>query len=222
MTGDELVHDAAACAHKFVLSFLTQPGQLQKVDGETALMQEREADRNLDGCGRTKTCAEGHVTGDKEVCAAKMLPCRRERPGNAYRVVAPMALGCGGKTFQVGFNSFPEILGMDDQFLVAARGGSDPARKFNRGGKNEAVVVVSVLPDKVDAAGRAIDGGRSSEARAKVFLKLSRIYQRSYYFRFGLADGEEFAAAEVEKSATPMRITVSRVVTFSGFSVQMP
>jgi hypothetical protein len=37
-----------------------------------------------------------------------------------------------------------------------------------------------------------------------------------------LDDDEEFVAAEVEKSATPMRMTVSRVVVFSGFSVQMP
>jgi hypothetical protein len=36
-----------------------------------------------------------------------------------------------------------------------------------------------------------------------------------------LCDAEGFAAAEVEKSASPMRITVSRVVTFLGFSVQL-
>lgn len=111
---------------------------------------------------------------------------------------------------------------MDDEFSSTARSRSDPAGKINRRRENEAVVVVGMFADEIDSARRAIDVGRRSEARAKLFLKLSRIYQRSYYFRFAFADDEEFAAADVEKSATPMRITVSRVVTFSGFSVQMP
>src|SRR5215472_9516463 len=75
---------------------------------------------------------------------------------------------------------------MDDEFFVAPWSGSNPAVEFNRGGENKAVVVVGVLPDNIYAAWRTINGGRGSKARAKLFLKLGRISQRSVLFQICL------------------------------------
>src|SRR5215470_13255997 len=72
---------------------------------------------------------------------------------------------------------------MDDEFVVVARGHSNPAIELDGGGKHETIVVVGVLSDKIYAAGRAIDRGMCSEARAKPFLKVKRIYQRSLLFQ---------------------------------------
>ena len=133
-----------------------------------------------------------------------------------------MVFASGGNRVEICLDGFVEILGMDEQLLVGPRGRSDPAVELDGSRKDKAVVVVGVLPDEVYPARRTVDGGSRSETRAKLFLKLNSNSQRSYYFRFALGAGEEFASAEVEKSATPMRIMVSRVVMLSGFSVQMP
>lgn len=89
----------------------------------------------------------------------------------------------------IGLRRFVEVLGIDQELFVAARSSGDPAVIFNRGGKNEAVVVVGVLSDKVYAAWRAINDGSRSKACAKVFLKLNRISQVSVLFQTCLGRG---------------------------------
>jgi len=52
---------------------------------------------------------------------------------------------------RAGLDRFIEILGMDDQLVVAAWNSGRPAIEFNRGRQHEAVVIVRVLPNQVHA-----------------------------------------------------------------------
>lgn len=219
---NKLIHDADARADKFVLRSLTQSRQLGEIDDETALVQEGEANRYFDGRRGTETGTERNITADKKIRAEQPLPCPLEQQGNTERVAGPVLLARGGDGIETRFDGFIEICGMDDQLSVAARSGRHAAIEFNGGRQNKAVVVVGVLADEIHAPRRPIKGGGRGKARAELFQKLKWIFQRPYYFRFAFGEAKEFAAEAPEKSATPMRITVSRVVMFSGFSVQIP
>ena len=72
---------------------------------------------------------------------------------------------------------------MDNEISVAARGRSYPAVEFNRRGQNETLVVVGMLADEVHTARSTVQGGGRTEARAEIFQKLKRFFQRSVLFQ---------------------------------------
>ena len=55
--------------------------------------------------------------------------------------------------FKINLDLFAEIVGIDDQLIVAARRSGDPAGKINGSGENEALIVIGVLANEIDATG---------------------------------------------------------------------
>src|SRR5215470_4427251 len=85
---------------------------------------------------------------------------------------------------QIELDAFGEILGIDRELAVIARRKGDPGRKADRGGHDEAVIVVGVLADQVDASWGAINA-RVTAIRASEFpFQINRLIRRAYFSCF--------------------------------------
>ena len=89
-----------------------------------------------------------------------------------------MIFGDGRQGVEIRFDGFIEILRMDDQPSIPSRSGSHPTIESDRSGENEAVVVIGVFADEIDAARGTINRGGREKARAELFQKLKRVSQR--------------------------------------------
>src|SRR5262249_15352927 len=110
VTRDKLIHDTDPGADKFVFGLLAKASQIHKIHGQATLMQEREANRDFDGCLRTQARAERHVTTNENICAVQAMPCALQRPGNTHWIVAPTTLPSGNHGIEISFYGFVEIL----------------------------------------------------------------------------------------------------------------
>src|SRR5713226_6257909 len=68
---------------------------------------------------------------------------------------------------------------MDNQLAVTARSSERPAIEFNRSRQHEAVVIVGVLADQVDAAGRPVNGCGGAKAGLECVQELVGRFQRA-------------------------------------------
>src|SRR5215475_5753236 len=85
---------------------------------------------------------------------------------------------------KIELDAFGEILGIDRELPVIARGQGDPGRKADRGGHDEAVIVVGVLTDQVDASGSAINARVPAIQPPEFPLQIIRLIRRAYFSCF--------------------------------------
>src|SRR5215471_9668418 len=82
---------------------------------------------------------------------------------------------------QIELDAFGEILGIDRELAVVARRQGDPGRKADRGGHDEAVIVVGVLADQVDASWGAINARVTAIRAAEFLFQINRLIRRAYF-----------------------------------------
>src|SRR5262245_10662652 len=85
---------------------------------------------------------------------------------------------------KIELDAFGEILGIDRELAVIARRQGDPCRKADRGGHDEAVIVVGVLADQVDASGGAINARVTAIQASEFPLQIIRLISRAYFSCF--------------------------------------
>ena len=160
--GDHLVHDPAVDADEAVLGALRQHRQIDR--RQQRIVQAAElapdlADRHLQRRRGRQSGALRHIAGDRQIRARQLQAVRREvlakRAHRAAHIVAPLLrrvvrdvaveVDLVGLAVQVG--------GDDPQPPVRAPPHRDDGAVVDRAGQHEAVVVVGVLADQVDAAG---------------------------------------------------------------------
>src|SRR5262249_39237576 len=107
---DKLIPGTDPGADKVVFGLLAKASQIHGIHEQATLMQEREANRDFDGCRRTQARAERHVTTNEKICAVQAIPCALQRPGNTHWIVAPTTLPSGNHGIEISFYGFVEIL----------------------------------------------------------------------------------------------------------------
>src|SRR5215510_653206 len=85
---------------------------------------------------------------------------------------------------KIELDAFGEILGIDRELALIARRQGDPGRKADRGGHDEAVIVVGVLADQVDASGGAINARLTAIQPSEFPLQIIRSIRRAYFSCF--------------------------------------
>ncbi len=103
--------------------------------------------------------AHRHVAGHHALPAGGRVTVLLQRPGHPAHVVGPRA-GPPGQVIEVEGVALPEIQRVDRHLPVARRPQRDPGRPINGHRQHEAIVVIGVLADQVDAAGRPHHEGR--------------------------------------------------------------
>jgi hypothetical protein len=186
-----LVHDAHARTDEVVLGPVRDERQRDVVERQRERRPERAQERDLERGAGGEPGADRHVGGDERVEAAERHAFR-ERARAALRVVEPVA---GARLFAEA----PAPRGaVRERRAGDAHAAVVPERQLDRGAlrdggrQHEAAVVVRVLADQVDAAGRRGDRlGRPAEQRDE-----RRHYPRS---------------APMQATSSPIRATVETV-----------
>ncbi len=165
---DELVHDAAADADELVLGLLGQLDQGQAVETEAEEGVEGEGQAAFDRGRRGHAGPDGDVAAEDAVEAADAVARLDELVEDALEVIGPAQRG-PVELAELAAEFLIEVAGDELADAVGpGRDGEDDG--LVRGpGKDEALVVIGVLADEVDPAGRDDEHGLSREVLAEPF-----------------------------------------------------
>ncbi len=161
--GNELVHDAARHPGIVVFGLLAEQRFLNRIEVFAGDDFEQRGRGDLEGCAAGKAAAERDVRVNQRVKAAGILPSGKETSDDTGGIIRPVA-----------FRKRLERLGEVNRRWLAAVGGSkldlfrvfgrtvgsDDGVTLNRHRKHKAVVVVGVLTNDVNAAGRGHNPAR--------------------------------------------------------------
>ncbi len=148
---DELVHDAAADADELVLGPLGQLDQGQAVEAQAEHVVEGEGQAALDRRRRGHPGADGNVPAEDAVEAADLVPGPQELVDDALKVVGPAQRGAV-EAAELAAELLVEVARDEMADVVGTRGGGEDDGLVGGPGQDEALVVVGVLADEVDAA----------------------------------------------------------------------
>ena len=100
---------------------------------------------------------------NEQVRARQFVAALHQDTGDAEHVITPSAGALRGKVVEIKFKVAGEFFRVDHELAIGSRGDRDIGRESDSGGHDEAVVVVGVFADQVDASGRAEDAGALAE-----------------------------------------------------------
>src|SRR5271166_3156750 len=158
-TSDELVHDAGGGADEVILRALAQPGYFRQRDLRAGEAQDSDHAGHFDGRRGTKPSAQGHIAVEGEAEAGDLDPHFAQGGDDTHRVVAPVMRSFFGKAVERVGHLIVEVRGIDGDALVVAGANCGESRKIDRGRHDEALGIVGVLADHVDAPGSDKNGG---------------------------------------------------------------
>ena len=118
--------------------------------------EDGEGGGDFDGRGGTEAGAERNVAGDGEgEAAGDGDAVLAQGPEDAGGIVGPGLRARAARSSSMGLvDVLVEVDGVGEDAAVGARGDGDEGGEVDGGGHDEAVAVVGVLADEVDAAGR--------------------------------------------------------------------
>ena len=151
--GDELVHDAAGHAGIVVLGPLAGECEFDEVHGFVVDGEECEGGGDFDGGGGGEAAAEGDVGIDEGVHALGDLGALAHGFCGALGVEGPGGAVLRDFAVDGELDGFVGVGGVHADFAVGARGANDEGGFIDGHGADEAVVVVDVFTDEIDAAG---------------------------------------------------------------------
>ncbi len=155
--GDHLIHDAAVAADEQVLRLLTVEGDLGLTDGEPQRLLEGLTNGHFQRGGGGESRPLRHVAGDHQIEAAQGITALLQIFHHAADVVAPALAGVVlDGLVEVELVALVVVVGGDHLYLpVIAQTDGDAGLVVDGAGQHEAVVVVGMFTDEVDAAGGA-------------------------------------------------------------------
>ena len=153
--GDHLVHDAAVAADELVLCLLAVEGNLGLADGEPQRLLEGLADGHLQRGGRGEAGPLRYVAGDHQIEAVQGIAPLLQVLHHPADVVAPALVGMMiDGLAEIEQVALVAVVGGDHVHqAVIAQADGDAGLVVDGAGQHEAVVVVGVLANEVDAAG---------------------------------------------------------------------
>ena len=152
MTGDELVHDAATHADEVVLGALAGEGERRQVDGDARGGEEGIAGRDLQRGGGGEAGAERHIAVDEHVDAGEPVAGTLQHQCLAEDVIAPVLPRRRVRFVEIELERLVHQERADPEFPVRPRRDRGDGRQLQRRREDEAVIVVGVLADDIDAA----------------------------------------------------------------------
>ncbi|GAA3231230.1 hypothetical protein GCM10020256_45580 [Streptomyces thermocoprophilus] len=152
--GGGLVHDADGGADVDVLGALAEAGELPALQAEVVQVVQGERDDDLQRGRGGQAGAGGDGGGEVDVGSGDGVAGLAQCPHDARRVGGPCPVGVGGEVVEAEFgDAGVDVRGVQAQDAAVAAGDGRDGGVRQRERHDEAVVVVGVLADEVDAAG---------------------------------------------------------------------
>ncbi len=153
--GNELVHDAAGDAGIVVFGPLRGERDIDERHGGVVDGEKSESGGDFKGGGGREAAADGDVGIDDRVHAAGDRGTLADGFGGTFGVEGPGGSADGDWACDGEFNGFVGEERVHSDFRIGARGAEDEGGLVDGHGADEAVVVVGVFADEVDAPGSA-------------------------------------------------------------------
>ena len=152
--GGKLVHNTAVHTAVVVLGRLADASQSEAVDTQLIEVVESKCKGALQGSRRTHTCTQGHVATEHGVETTNGVAPLLNLAAHAKEVASPL---CGGFVLlvQTKFAALAEVQCIGLNFVGAIEADGSNNTFVNCAGEYEATIVVGVLANEVDAAGRS-------------------------------------------------------------------
>src|SRR6266567_4982057 len=118
----------------------------------------------------------------EQICSLKFVTTLPKYAGDSEHVVTPRAGALLGEMVEIEFKIAGKLFGMDHDLPVWPWGDRHIGRETDRRRHDEAVVVVGVFADKVDASGGAEDPGSIVEGSLEALNEFVDLHQRVAQF----------------------------------------
>ncbi len=166
---DELIHDAATRADKFVFGFLAKAGEVEAIDFFCGEIHQAEGGGDFDGGGGAEAGAHGNFAVNEQIGTGQAESGLFQLESNAHRIIGPGVGGTHAIGGQIDLGAAGELLGINVQLAVVAGSDGDPTIEADSRGHDEAIVVVGVLTDEIDATRSTKYARRTGKASAEAF-----------------------------------------------------
>ena len=113
----------------------------------------------------------------EQVRSAKLVSRLSKDRGYPQHVITPGSDALFGQVIEIEFKIAWKFFGVNHQFVVRARRNRHISREANGRGHHVAVVVVGVIADQINAAGRAENPGLSSEYRFEESVEIDFVHR---------------------------------------------
>ena len=151
--GDKLIHDPAARTDIFMLGGLTEFREIETGHCDTGERRERQGDETFQRRGGTEASTDGNLAVNKQVCTAEMVSSLLQGGGDAMDEVAPVLARRTGESVERQRTFLVRMFGVNLDDAIGTFSGGDPGVKADRHRHGEAVVVIGVLADQINATG---------------------------------------------------------------------
>ena len=112
---------------------------------------------------------------DDEIGAGKAAPAPLQHQRDAEDIVGPVAARGGRRGIEIELARLVHDHGIDPEAPVGPLRGCGQSGEFERRRHDEAIVIVGVLADQIDAAWRATDRRRATEPIGELDRKVARL-----------------------------------------------
>src|SRR5437588_2368032 len=167
LDGNKLIHDAAAGADKLVLRSLAKLGQLDAVEATAHKVEKSAGAGHFKGSRRAQPGTDRDFAMNERVGSLELVSGFFQNHGNPDRIITPRLGGTHRVVRQVYLAGLVKIIGAKDEACIRPWANRQPTIEINRRGQHEAVVVVGVLANQIDASGGAIKATFASKMRSK-------------------------------------------------------
>jgi hypothetical protein len=116
--GDELVHDAATCADKLVLSPLAKASQDGSRIGDADEVGDGEGGSYLECGGTGEAGTEGNISPQAQAEGGDCVALACEYGHDPERIIGPVMAGCGWEGSGVEGSLCLVVLRIEDDFAV--------------------------------------------------------------------------------------------------------
>ncbi len=161
VAGDELIHHPALRAGELALRLLAHPRDRGGLERQARYVEERAGRCDFQRGRGAQPRADRDGAVDGQLRAGQPAARPLEHRGHAANIVGPGPGRAGGLRVEIDVGRLGICRRAEHQPAIAARGRLDRGEAVDRHRQDVAVVVIRVLADEIDAAGRASRQGHA-------------------------------------------------------------
>src|SRR5271154_1972957 len=174
-TRNILVHHPAAHADEIIFGPLTELGDFDRIELQAAFGEQRMRARDFERGRGAQARSDRDIAPDDEIGAGKGAPAPLQHERDPEDVVRPVAGWAWRRRIEVELARLVHDHGIDSEAPVGPLRGRGQRGEFERRRHDEAIVVVGMLADQIDAAWRATDRRYATEPIGELDRKVARL-----------------------------------------------
>ncbi len=172
---DILIHHPAAHADEVIFGPLADPGDLDRLERQPGRGDERMRARDFERGRGAQAGSDRDVGPNDEIGAAQSPSALLQHERDAEDIVGPVASRDRGRGIKIELARLVHDHRVDPEPPVGPRRRRGQGGEFERRRHDEAIVIVGMLADQIDAAGRAADRWHAAKAVGELHRQVTRL-----------------------------------------------